>query len=151
MISYLAAPGIAGGQLLGAVTISGLAMAAGYALLLGLRGSDKIKIDSKDKAGWWGIVTGSLFEAAGGQWADVAEGVHDIPTSLITGSGLGNPGLGGIALVLTIATFCPRWKRKLFPAVLGIASAVAYAQAGGIGGILVNLIRMVAGKITGGA
>lgn len=150
MTSYLGAPGITGGQILGSVTLSGLAFAAAFALLLGIRGSDRIKIKSRDQAGWWGIVTGTLFEAAGGQWADMADGIGSTSTSIVTGSGMGNPGLGGVALLLALATFGPRWKRLLWPAILGIACAVAFAQAGGVFGILVNIIRMLATKVTGG-
>ncbi|MDX3239386.1 hypothetical protein PV392_27600 [Streptomyces sp. ME03-5709C] len=150
MTRYLAAPGIAGGQLLGSITLSGLAFAAGFALLLGIRGSDRIKINTRDKAAWWGITVGTLFQAAGGQWADTARGISSVPTSLITDSGMGSPGLGGIALLLALATFGPRWKRTLWPALLGISAAVAFAQAGGVFGILVNIIRMLAAKVTGG-
>ncbi|MEU0275517.1 hypothetical protein [Streptomyces sp. NPDC006307] len=148
---HLAAPGISEGQIFGAVTLSGLSAAAAIGLVLGVRGSDRIKINTKDKAAWWGIVTGTLWEAAGGAWSDIAEGIGSVPKGVLgEGSGFGNPGLGGIALVLTLLAFGPRWKRLIWPALLGISAAVVYAEAGGIWGILVNVVHLVAAKITGG-
>jgi len=147
-----AAAGITGGQILGAITLTGLALAAGFALLLGVRGSDRIKLDTKEKTGGMAIVTGILWVAAGGTWADIATSVHSVPVSVLgEGSGLGNPGQGGLALTLTLITFGPQWKRMIYPALFGIAAAVAYGQAGGIWGIFVNAVRMIVGKATGAA
>ncbi|MEU1805853.1 hypothetical protein [Streptomyces sp. NPDC019937] len=156
MTWYLSAPaavqGITNGQLLGPITLSGGALASTIVLGLGVRGSDRIKIDSKEKAGWTGIVTGTLYMAAGGAWADIGSGAGSIPTSVLgSDSGLGDPGLGGIALCLTLLTFGPRWKRKIWPALLGISDAVVYGQAAGVWGILINIIRMAVGHVTGGA
>ncbi|WP_063735606.1 hypothetical protein [Streptomyces sp. RTd22] len=155
-MTHLAAPaavqGITGGHILGAITLSGLALGAAIALILGVRGSDIIKIDNKKKAAWWGIITGTLFEAAGGTWADVAQGISDVPKSALgAGSGFGDPGLGGTALAITLLAFGPKWKRMVWPALLGIAGAVVFGQAGGAWGILVNVFRMAAAKIVGGA
>ncbi|WP_228976667.1 hypothetical protein [Streptomyces sp. DH12] len=138
-------------QVLGAITLSGLSLGAAIALVLGVRGSDRIKIHNRDRAGTFSIVTGTLWEAAGGSWSDMARGINSVPTSVIGDSGLGDPGIGGTALALTLLTFAPRWERPVFPALFGIAAAVTYGQAGGIFEILVNIIRMGAAKITGGA
>lgn len=144
--------GITGGQIFGAVLLPGLALGAAIALILGVRGSDLIKINDKKKAAWWGIITGTLFEAAGYAWADIAEGISSVPQSALgSDSGFGDPGIGGIAIALTLLAFGPRWKRMIWPALLGIAAAVVYGQAGGIWGIFTNLVRLAAAKITGGA
>ncbi|MEU1800877.1 hypothetical protein [Streptomyces sp. NPDC019937] len=147
-----AVQGITDGHVLGAMTLSGLALGAAIALVLGVRGSDFIKIDNKKKAAWWGIITGTLFEAAGGTWADVAQGISDVPKSALgEGSGFGDPGLGGTALAITLMAFGPSWKKKIWPALFGIAGAVVFGQAGGVWGILVSIVRMAAAKIVGGA
>jgi hypothetical protein len=152
MTQHLAAPGISGGQILGSITISGLALGAVIALILGVRGSDRIKINSRDRAGWWGIITGTLCVAAGGMWSDIATGIGSVPTGILgEGSGIGDPGRGGIALALTLATFGPRWKRLIWPALVAIAAAVVYGSAGGIWGILTNIIRLAISRVTGAA
>lgn len=144
-VSLLAATdtAIAAGPVLGSVGISGLTLATGLVLLLGLRGSDRVKLD-RDKAGGIGIVWGTLAVAAGNLWGDVVKGISEVPTSLIQGSGLGNIGLGGVALALTITTFFPGWKRLIWPALLGISAGVIYGQAGGIWGIGVGLVLKLA-------
>lgn len=145
-----AVPGIVGGQLFGAITVTGLAFASWVAFILGIRGSDRIKLNTRDRVAWSGIVTGTLSVAAGGTWADVVNGIASIPQSAIgSASDLGDPGLGGTAVILTLLAFGPRWKRLLWPGLLGIAAAVVYGTAGGVWGILVTIIRMVVGQITG--
>lgn len=137
---------LAAGPMLGSVGISGLALASGMGLLLGVRGSDRVKLD-RDKAGAFGIVSGTLFVAAGSVWEEVARGVTEVPTSLIQGAGIGNVGLGGVALALTIMTFCPKWRRTLWPALLGIAAGVTYGQAGGIWAIGVGMVLRLANML----
>jgi hypothetical protein len=137
-------------NVLGSITLSGLALGAAIALVLGVRGSDRIKLNTRDRVGWFAIVTGILWVAAGGAWASVATGVSSVPTSILgSGSGLGNPGQGGIALALTLLTFGPRWKRLVWVALLGIAAAVVYGTAGGVWGIPVNIVRLGIGRATG--
>lgn len=145
--------GIHGGQLLGTMTLSGLALACAVAMILGVRKADRFKVVAhRDGIGAFGILTGTLWIAAGGAWASTAANIGSVPTSVLgPGSGLGNPGQGGIALVLTLLTFGPHWKRLIWPGLLGIAAAAVYGTAGGVWGILVNIIRMVVGHFTGGA
>ncbi|WP_330321644.1 hypothetical protein OG927_35875 (plasmid) [Streptomyces clavifer] len=147
-ISTLAATDvvIAAGPVLGSVGISGLTLATGLVLLLGLRGSDRVSLD-RDKAGGIGIGFGTLALAAGDLWGSVVKGISEVPTSLIQGGGMGNIGLGGIALALTILTFFPKWKRLIWPALLGISAGVIYGQAGGIWGIGVGLVLKLAGIV----
>ncbi|MFJ3084616.1 hypothetical protein ACIPJG_33365 [Streptomyces halstedii] len=147
-ISTLAATDvvIAAGPVLGSVGISGLTLATGLLLLLGLRGSDRVSLD-RDKAGGIGIGFGTLAIAAGDLWGDVVRGISEVPTSLIQGSGLGNVGMGGVAVALTIMTFFPKWKRLIWPAMLGISAGVVYGQAGGIWGIGVGLVLKLAGIV----
>jgi hypothetical protein len=140
--------GVNGGQFLGTISVSGLALGAVTALILGVRGSDRIKINTKDKAAWWGIITGTLCIAAEGTWADLATTINSLPTSAFSASsGLGNPEQGGIALFLTLCAFGPRWKKLIWPALFGIAASVTYATAGGVWGILVNFIRVPIGQL----
>ncbi|MFE9853479.1 hypothetical protein ACFYPN_32495 [Streptomyces sp. NPDC005576] len=149
-LSTLAATDVvlANGPVLGSIGISGLTLATGLLLLLGLRGSDRMKLD-RDKAGAFGIGFGTLAVAAGNLWGDVVKGISDVPTSLIQGSGLGDIGLGGVAVALTICVFFPSWKKLIWPALLGISAGVIYGQAGGIWGIGVGLVLKLA-NIVGG-
>lgn len=152
MTSQLAAASV-GDHILGAITLSGLALGAAIALFLGTRKADRLKvIHTRDGIGVFGVITGTLWIAAGGSWAAAASSVNSVPTSLLgPDSGLGDPGPGGIALALTLLTFGPKWKRTVWPALLGIAAAVAYGAAGGVWGIAVNVVRMAVGHVTGGA
>ncbi|MFC9429273.1 hypothetical protein [Streptomyces sp. NPDC056987] len=149
----LAAPGLDGGRLFGAVTYSALAAVAAICLVSGMRGSKKVRIkDDPDKVGALAIVTGTLCVAAGGTWQDFAQAFGDNASSSFTQSGLGEFGQGGISLVLTALTFVPDWKKKIIiPAVLGIAAAVTFHTAGGSWGLIINLILTPARMITGNA
>lgn len=141
-----------GGQIFGAMTLSGLALSAAAALFMGIRGSDRIKINTRDRAGICAIITGTLFMAAGGSWADIAQGISSVPTGILSANnGFGNPGAGGIALFLTLVTFGGKGKRLIWPTLLGISAAVVYASAGGVFLILVNVIRIPINTLTGGA
>ncbi|MFG2225371.1 hypothetical protein [Streptomyces sp. NPDC048644] len=136
---------------LGTITLSGLALATSLMLLLGLCGSDRVKINTRDKAGVWALITAHLWLAAGGQWANAAHGIGDVPKSVLGDGTFGNIGLGGIAFTLTILTFVPRWKRLIFPTLLSLSAATAYVSAGGFWTIFSNALQMVIGKLTGGA
>ncbi|MGW5352191.1 hypothetical protein ACWERV_16980 [Streptomyces sp. NPDC004031] len=146
------APTIQGGHILGTITLSGLALGAAIALILGTRKADRLKvIHTRDGIGVAGIVTGTLWIAAGGAWASTAASIGSVPTSVLgPGSGLGDPGAGGVALALTLLTFGPKWRRTIWPALLGVSAAAAYGVAGGVWGIAVNIIRMVITHLTGG-
>lgn len=148
-----AVPGIHDGHILGTITLSGLALGAAIALILGARKADRFKvIHTRDGIGAFGIVTGTLWIAAGGAWASTATSIGSVPTSVLgPGSGLGDPGQGGIALALTLLTFGPKWRRTIYPALLGVSAAAVYGTAGGVWGIAVNVVRMVVGHFTGGA
>lgn len=151
----LAAPaapvtGVSGMQIAGTITVSGLALCVGFAFAVGLRGSDRIKIHNKDRALIWGVLTGSIWIAAGGMWADMATGIGDISKGVAgEGSPFGNPGLGGLAAFLTLCAWGPKWKRMIWPGLFGLAAGVIYGQAGGLFGIVVNIIRMIVAKVTG--
>lgn len=155
--TFLAAPatvqGIHGGHIFGAVTLSGLSLVCAFALILASRKADRLKvIHQRDGIGAFGIFTGTVWIATGSAWAGTAASIGSIPTSILgSGSGLGNPGQGAIALFLTLATFAPKWKRTIWPALLGLMAAATYGTAGGVWGVLVNIIRLVVGHFTGGA
>lgn len=147
----LAAPGIVDGQILGAVTTAGAAAIAWTGLILGVRRSDLplVAMPDKKRAATWGIATGTLSMAAGGQLADIVQGIGSVPVGLLgEGSGIGNPGLGAVASIITLIAYGAKWKKMLPPAVLGIMGGYVYGEAGGVWGILVNLTNMAVGQIT---
>ncbi|MFF0747425.1 hypothetical protein ACFYVL_44300 [Streptomyces sp. NPDC004111] len=130
---------LAAGPVFGSIGISGLALASGMLLMMGLRGSDRFKLN-RDKAGGVAIVFATLAMAAGETWGSVVKGIGEVPTSIIQGSGLGNIGLGGVAICLTLLTFFPKWKKMIWPIFYGISAGVVYAKAGGIWGVGVGLV-----------
>ncbi|MEU5499916.1 hypothetical protein [Streptomyces griseofuscus] len=137
---------IAAGPILGSVGMSGLTLTTGMVMLAGLRGSDRVKLD-RDKAGGVGIALGTFGGAAGALWASLTTGVAAVPTSLIQGTVGGNIGLGGVALGLTAWTFLFKWKRLVWPGLLGISAGVIYGQAGGIWAIGHNLVLKLAAAV----
>lgn len=140
-----------GGQLLGSITVAGLAGGATLAFIAGLRGSDKIKIDNKVKALIWGVLIGQLWVAAGGTLADIASGVDDISDGVFGGSGLLGqaPGQGGVCLILFVLAYAFRWKRMLPPAFFGLALGVGMADAGGLWAIAANVCKMLLAALVG--
>lgn len=137
---------IAAGPILGSVGMSGLTFTTGLAMLAGLRGSDRISLD-RDKAAGLGIALGTFAGAAGDLWANVTAGVASVPTSLIQGTAGGNIGLGGVALGVTAWAFLFKWKRMVWPSLLGISAGVIYGQAGGIWAIGHNLVIRLASTV----
>ncbi|MFC8494730.1 hypothetical protein ACFUJU_28840 [Streptomyces sp. NPDC057235] len=137
---------IAAGPVFGSLGTSGLALGTGITLLAGLRGSDRVKLD-RDKAGALGIGFGTLGSAAGDMWASLTQGIAAVPTSLVQGDAFGNIGMGGVALAITATTFLFKWKRLLWPALLGISAGVIYGQAGGIWAIGHNLVLKVVDSV----
>lgn len=139
-------------NILGAITLSGLALGAAIELVLATRSSGLFRLHGRDKVAILSVVTGILWIAAGGSWASLAHGVSSVPTSLLgSGSGIGNPGQGGLALALTLLLFGPKWKKMWWVALLGISAAVVYGTAGGVWGIPVNIVRLGVGRVTGAA
>ncbi|MEU9568180.1 hypothetical protein AB0D16_40485 [Streptomyces sp. NPDC048161] len=137
---------IAAGPILGSVGMSGLTFTTGLAMLAGLRGSDRISLD-RDKAAGLGIALGTFAGAAGDLWASVTTGVAAVPTSLIQGTAGGNIGLGGVALGVTAWAFIFKWKRMVWPSLLGISAGVIYGQAGGLWAIGHNLVIRLASAV----
>jgi hypothetical protein len=152
--TFLAAadvPGINGMQFLGPITFTGLAFLSTIGLIAGLRGSDRIKIGNKDQALKWGFVTATLWIGAGGTWADFGDSAGEIGKGLTEGLGLGDPGLGGSAVALLLIAWAWPWgSRVIWPALFSISGAVLAGQAGGVPGIPVSIIRMIAAKMSGG-
>lgn len=138
-----------GDQLLGSVTVAGLAGAATLAFIAGLRGSDKIKIDNKVKALVWGALIGQLWIAAGGTLADIASGVEDISDGVFGGSELlgSAPGQGGVCLILFVIAYAFRWKRMVPPAMCGLALGIGMADAGGVWSIAANVFKILLGTV----
>ncbi len=133
-------------SVLGIVGLPGLALTNGIFILAGLRGSDRIKLD-RDKAGGLGIAFGTLGVAAGSMWETVTKGISQIPIGLIQGDTFGNVGLGGAALALTVTTFVFKWKRLVWPTLLGVSAGVIYAQAGGMWAIGHNVALKLAAAV----
>lgn len=144
------APGITGMQFLGPLTVTGLALLATIGMIAGLKGSDRTKIGNKDQALKWGFITATLWIAAGGTWADFGESAGEIGKGLTQSMGLGDPGLGGSACALLLLAWAWPWKRVIWPTLLALSGAVLAGQAGGIPGIPVSIIRMLASKMSGG-
>ncbi|MGA5202759.1 hypothetical protein [Streptomyces variegatus] len=140
-----------GGQLLGSITVAGLAGGATLAFIAGLRGSDKIKIDNKVKALTWGAVIGQLWIAAGGTLADIATGVDDVSKGIFGGSELLGqaPGQGGVCLILFVIAYAFRWKRMVPPALCGLALGIGMAEAGGLWAIGANVFKAILGAVVG--
>ncbi|MEV5930969.1 hypothetical protein ACPCSG_23765 [Streptomyces cellulosae] len=146
----LAAPGVNGLQLFGAVTLTFFAFASAFCLIAGLKGSDRIKIQTRDQAAIWGFVTGALWVNAGGTWADWANSFGDVGRSMTADTGFGDPGLGGSACLMLLAAWCwPFKKRMAFPAFLALSGAVLAGQAGGLPGMAVGIIRAIVSKMAG--
>lgn len=146
-----APPGINGMQFLGPMTFTGLAALSTIALIAGLRGSDRIEIRNKDQALKWGFVTATLWIGAGGTWGDFGQSAGELGLGLTSGIGLGDPGLGGSACILLLIAWAWPWKtRVIFPTVLALSGAVLAGQAGGVLGIPVSIIRLLATKMSGG-
>ncbi|MEU6221860.1 hypothetical protein ABZ845_30835 [Streptomyces sp. NPDC047022] len=137
---------LAAGPVLGTVGTSGLTFTTGMVLLAGLRSSDRVKMN-RDKAGGLGIALGTFAGAAGSLWSSLTTGVAQVPTQLIQGAGAGDMGLGGVALGLTVMTFFFRWKRDIWPALLGISAGVIYGQAGGVWALGHNLVFKLAAAL----
>lgn len=149
--AHAAPPGINGMQFLGPVTFTGLALLSTVALIAGLRGSDRIKINNKDQALKWGFITATLWVGAGGTWAEFGNSAGEIGKGLTSGIGLGDPGLGASACTLLLIAWAWPWgNRVIWPALLALSGAVLAGQAGGIPGIPVSIIRMLAAKMSGG-
>lgn len=154
---FAAAPaqvqGIQGGHIFGEATLSGLSLLCAFVMILAIRKGKYLKaIHDPDGIGMFGIFTGTVWAAAGSSWTSAEASIGSVSTSVLgPGSGLGNPGLGIIALILTIATFVPKWKRTIWPAFFGLSAAAVYGTAGGAWGAFVNIIRLVVGHFTGGA
>jgi hypothetical protein len=143
--------GVQGGHIAGPMTLSGLSLVCALVMVAGLRKSDRAKfLHHRDGAASWGILTGSVWLAAGASWAAFANSVAQLPTSVL-GNGGGSNNAGGTALALTVLAFVWPWKRMIIPTILGIAAAGTYATAGGAWGVAVNAVRMSIGHYTGGA
>jgi hypothetical protein len=138
-----------GGQILGSITVAGLAGAGTLAFIAGLRGSDKIKIDDKVKALIWGAAIGQLWLAAGGTLADIATGVEGISDGVFGGSELlgSAPGQGGVCLILFVIAYAYRWRRMMWPALCGLALGIGMADAGGLWGIAANVFKILLGTV----
>ncbi|MFC9825270.1 hypothetical protein OG444_40610 (plasmid) [Streptomyces sp. NBC_01232] len=139
---------LAAGPVLGGVGVTGLAVADGYLLLLGLRGAKRVKLD-RDKAAWMGIVFGVLAIATGGTIGQLVQGVATVPTSVGQGLDFGASDLApaAVAILLGITTFVPDWKKLGWPAVFGICLGASAASIGGLWQIANNLVMMLANML----
>ncbi|MGW2501831.1 hypothetical protein ACWCXL_12065 [Streptomyces sp. NPDC001588] len=137
------------GNWLGSITLSGLAACLFLALVLGVRGSNRIKINTKEKVGGWALLTGSMCLAAGGNWRDVVTGIGTIPHNAVAQAGFDDWGSAGMAIFLSLIVFGPGWKRLMWPALFGLAASVYWTQAGGVGAILLNSARTALGSLGG--
>lgn len=139
---------LAAGPILGGIGVTGLAVADGFLLLLGLRGAKRVKLD-RDKAAAMGIVLGVLAIATGGTLGQLVQGVATVPTSVGQGIKFGASDLApaAVALIVGIATFFPDWKKLGWPALFGICLGASAANIGGLWQIANNLVMLLAEMI----
>lgn len=151
-MTLAAGPGI-GHQIVGAFTLTGLSGLLAFLLLLGLRGNKRVQLTDDDRLGGFALVTGLVWAAAGGTWAELMRGVSSVPDGLVgSGSPMGNWGAGAVAALFLGITFLPDWGTKRFPPVVfGLLTAPTLAEAGGAWAVPVNIVRLLAAMITGGA
>ncbi|MEV7835369.1 hypothetical protein AB0P12_32815 [Streptomyces subrutilus] len=141
-VTLAAATGFAG-----PMTLSGLTLVTGTVLLLGLRGSDTLKIHDKKRATGWGLGFSTLAVAAGDMFADAVTGVAAVPVTFSDAVAGGDPGMGATAIFVTLCALGPRWKNLWWPALFGIAAGVIYTQAGGIWAVGQTIGLAIAQKI----
>lgn len=143
------AAGLSGGRIFGTAGIVAVAAAATIMFIAGLRGSDKIKINNKVKALWWGVCVGQLWSVAGGTLGDLASGVHEVSNGVLGGPEIlgAAPGQGGVCLILFAIAYSFRWERMVYPAMAALAIGVGMADAGGIWGIFGNLVKVAVNTI----
>ncbi|MER5871944.1 hypothetical protein [Streptomyces sp. NPDC002044] len=139
---------LAAGPVLGGIGVTGLAVADGYLLLLGLRGAKRMSL-TRDKAAAMGIVFGVLAIATGGTIGQLVGGVATVPTSIGQGIDFGASDLApaAIAVLLGITTFVPDWKKLGWPALFGICLGASAANIGGLWQIANNLVMLLADMI----
>lgn len=133
MTAAEAAAGIEGGQILGSLGAGGAALAITVFLIVGVKGKKKIKLDA-DQAAVGGFVAGVLYGAAASVWS-TAESVSLGLAEAVRGAGVGNVGMGAVALLLVILIYGVRMKPGA-AALAGIAAASIFAAAGGIWAVL---------------
>ncbi|MGV9427098.1 hypothetical protein ACWDO7_22780 [Streptomyces sp. NPDC003656] len=150
MLTLAAAPTLKG-TWLGTVTLSGIAACMMLALVLGVRGSDRIKINTKEKVAGWALLTGSVCLAAGGNWHDAITGIGSIPQTAVAQGGVSDWGDAGYAIFLTLCAFGPKWHKLRWPALFALTASPYWVQAGGVGAVILNSARMSLGHLGAGA
>lgn len=149
-MNTLAADALAKGNWLGSMTLSGIAAVMCVALFLGVRGSDTIKINTKERITFFGLLTGSMCLAAGGNWIDVIDGLGSIPTEAVNQSGLPAFGPGAIGACLFLFAIAQDYgRRRWVNAVLALMASDFLVRAGGVGAVVLNSARMTLGHLGG--
>ncbi|MFJ4787594.1 hypothetical protein [Streptomyces sp. NPDC088794] len=146
-MTTLAATGALAGPWLGTMYLSGIAAMMLAALIYGVLGSDTIKINTKERITVWGLLTGSMCLAAGGNWVDLITGLSSVPSSVVEQSGLPAFGPGAIGGLLVIISIAKSYKRKWLHAVFALMAAKFLIEAGGIGAVVLNAARMTIGQM----
>lgn len=147
MLTLSAPAALAKGNWLGTMTLSGIAAVMALALLLGVLGSDTIKINTKERITVWGLLTGSMCLAAGGNWVDVITGLGSIPSSVVAQSGLPAFGPAGVGACLVLLAIGRSYKRKWIHAMLALMASGFLVEAGGIGAVVLNAARVSLGHL----
>ncbi|MEU7154721.1 hypothetical protein AB0B15_42985 [Streptomyces sp. NPDC045456] len=141
----LAAGGFPGGQILGTLGAGGAALAITVYLVVGTKGAHKIKLNA-DQAAVVGLIAGTLYGAAASVWSapgDVAKGL----AAAVQG-GVGNVGMGAIALVIVLIVYGKKLKTRT-AALMGIAAATIFAAAGGIWGVIATALASGLNQVLG--
>ena len=144
-MTTLAAGGLAKGTWLGTFSLSGIAAVMMIALFFGVRGSDRVKINTKERITVWGVLTGSICLAAGGNWVDLITGIGSIPKQVVDQSGLPAFGPSAIGACLVLISIAHSYKRKWIHAVLALAASKYLIEGGGVGAVVLNAARVTIG------
>ncbi|MFC8676711.1 hypothetical protein ACFUEN_29000 [Streptomyces griseorubiginosus] len=145
MLTLAASGALAKGGWLGTMSLTGIAGLMVVALWLGVRGSDRVPINTKERITGWGLITGSMCVAAGGNWLDVITGLGTIPTSIIQQSGFSDFGPAAVGGICALISFAHGFKRRWINALLSLAASKFLIDAGGIGAIVLNAARATIG------
>ncbi|WP_019059978.1 hypothetical protein [Streptomyces prunicolor] len=139
---------LAKGNWAGSWTLSGIAAVMGVLLWLGV--GNHVKINTKERIAVFGILTGTMFLAAGNSWADVITGIGTIPSSALDGAGIPALGPAGLGACLGLtAYFHPLGNRKGLTAVLALMASASLVEAGGVCAVVLNAFRITISHWTG--
>ncbi|MDH6116887.1 hypothetical protein ABH930_000306 [Kitasatospora sp. GAS204A] len=137
-----------GQQLLGSLGTGGAALVATTVTYLGVRGKGRLKLGDTG-AFVSGVVSGTLYGAAATFWTAPASITNGMVGSITGPAGpFGSVGLGAVATLIAVIAYAADLSRGK-SAVLGIAAATVWAEAGGIWSTAAVAVSGVTGHFLG--